>query len=45
MKYFSADIRKHVQDLCAEKCTMPMKEIKEDLHKWREFRVEALLKD
>lgn len=42
IKYFNVDINKHVQDLYAEKDTMQMKEIKEDLHKWREFCINVL---
>lgn len=42
MEYFSVDLRKLVQNLYAEKYTMLMKEIKEDLHKCREIYVHIL---
>lgn len=42
IKYFNVDLRKLVQNLYAEKYTMLMKEIKEDLHKCREIYVHIL---
>lgn len=42
MKYLSIYLPKHVQDLYAENYKIFMKEIKQDLNKWRDIRVHEL---
>lgn len=37
MKYLSENLRKHMQNLHAEKYKMLIKETKADLNKWREI--------
>lgn len=37
-KYAGVNLSKHVQDLYIENCKVLMKEIKEDLNKWRDIQ-------
>lgn len=36
-KYFSVKLRKHAQDLYGENCNILMREIKENVNKWRDI--------